>query len=378
MEPSEDLLGDLGEQVHSASELAQRRARERTQRRRAGQQRLLVLVVGVVVLVVLILLLTSNSSKHTPTATTVTSPLAAKGVGAGSLAPGFTAAGLPGNILIADRNNGRLVVISPAGQVVWSQRLAGPSDAYVSPSGKSIVVTQHGAFVVLVFGIASRKIDYHYGHSGRAGVADNRLHDPQTGQELTNGELLIADKSNCRILVIKRPVHRPIRTLGTPGSCVHSPPKDFAYPDAAFPTTDGGLVVTELDPAWVDVLDSSYHLVDQLPRPVGLSAPYDANEYASGDLIATDHARPGAVAEFTTSGKLLWRYGPTSGAGELDRPTLAQVLPGGNVLVSDAGDDRVVVIDAQTKKIIWQYGISRHPGSTAGHLHTPDSAVLVP
>lgn len=375
--PTGELLGDLGEEVHSAAELAQRRAQERAQRRRAGRQRLLVLIAGVVVVVVIVVLVTSGGSgPKTTTTATSGSPLAAAGAGAGALAAGSSASALSGNILVADRNNGRLVVISPLGQTVWTDHILGPSDAYLSGSGRSIVVTQHGAFVVLVVGVKSRKIDFHYGHAGKPGTATNRLHDPQTAQLLSNGQLLIDDKSNCRILFIVAPHHHPVKTLGKPGNCVHNPPATFAYPDAAFPTSDGGLVVTELTPGWVDVLSKSDALLGA-QRIAGLSAPYDANEYASGELIATSHSKPGAVEEFTSAGKVLWSYAPASGPGELDEPSLAQVLPNGDVLVSDSGNDRIVIISPQ-KKIVWQYGHTHKPGSAAGYLHTPDSAVLVP
>ena len=130
--PPGDLLGDLGEEVHSAADLAQRRAVERAQRRRAGRQRLLVLLLGVVVVVVVVVLVTSGGSGKPPATTSSTNPLAAVGAGAGHLSAGSSSSVLPANILIADRNNNRLVVISPLGQVVWTQPLTGPSDAFLS------------------------------------------------------------------------------------------------------------------------------------------------------------------------------------------------------------------------------------------------------
>ena len=110
----------------------------------------------------------------------------------------------------------------------------------------------------------------------------------------------------------------------------------------------------------------------------GLTAPYDANEYAPGDLIVVDRTTPGVIEEFTATGTPLWRYDLSSGAGELNRPTLARVLPDGNVLVADSGNDRVIVIDHSSKKIIWQYGHTGKSGAAPGYLHTPDSVTLVP
>jgi len=373
--PTGELLLDLGEEVHSTTELAQRRAQELAQRRRAGRQRLLVLILAVVVVVVVVVLVTSGGSS-TPTSTTAAGdPLAAGGTGASHLAAG-SAAALPGNILIADRNNNRLLAISPQGQIVWQAALTGPSAAFRSSTGRSVVVTQPGEFVVLALAVSDRKSFYRYGLSHHAGSGDNRLRDPETAQELSDGTLVIADKSSCRVIFVKLPSHRPHTKLGRPGSCVHDPPKTLAHPDAVFPAIGGGIVVTETDPNWVDVLSTQNAIVASMQVP-GLGAPDDANEYAPGKLIATSHAHPGAVEEFDTADKVTWTYDPSSGPGELDRPSLAEVLPNGDVLVCDSGNDRVVVIDPQTKTIVWQYGHTGRPGTQPGYLHTPDTAVLI-
>jgi outer membrane protein assembly factor BamB len=336
-----------------------------------------VLLLGVVVVVVVVVLVTSGGSGKPPATTSSTNPLAAVGAGAGHLSAGSSSSVLPANILIADRNNNRLVVISPLGQVVWTQPLTGPSDAFLSLTGRSIVVTEPGSFVALQLAVSDRHVLYRYGHSGHPGVADNRLHDPETAQELSDGRLVIADKSNCRILFLAPPSHRPVAKLGSPGACLHEPPKNFGYPDAVFSAlSGGGIVVTEVDPPWIDLLNSADAVTAQLRVPT-LSVPDDANEYAPGELIATSHSHPGAVEEVTTAGKVLWSYGPTSGPGELDKPSLAVRLPGGDVLVSDSDNDRIIVIDPQTNTIVWQYGHTHVPGSRPGYLHTPDSAVLV-
>jgi len=344
---------------------------ERRERRRVGRRRLVVLVVGVVAVVAIVLGIGTGS----PSTAGRGGPAAGAGSGLGYLAAGSRGV-LPGNILVADRNNDRLIVLSPQGQTVWTKQIAGPSDAYFSPDGKSIVVTQHGAFDVARLGVVSGRVSYRYGHSGRPGAGDGYLHDPQTAQQLQDGRLLIADKSNCRILFVSPPAHRASTVLGRPGLCVHDPPRTFSYPDAAFPTRDGGLVVSELTPAWVDLLNRASTLRASVRVP-GLSAPYDANQSSGGMLIATSHARPGAVEEFTAAGRVLWRYAPASGPAALELPSLAVVLPGGDVLVCDSGNDRVVVIDPHRNVIVWQYGHRGRAGSGPGYLHTPDSAILV-
>jgi len=199
--------------------------------------------------------------------------------------------------------------------------------------------------------------------------------------------LVIADRNNCRILFVN-PSHRsrvPVRVWGHPGDCTHhvtSPPLTFGYPDAAFVAKNGDIVVTEQSPAWVDVLSPSGTLVSQTSL-AGFGDPSDANQYQPGYVIVTDRSKPGKVVEFnytspTASVSPKWSYQVASGAGALDLPTEAIVLPGGDVLVADSGNDRIVVIDPTTNLIVWQYGHTHAYGRAAGYLHTPESVALVP
>ncbi len=380
-EPAHELTDELWEEleIHTPEEIAQRRAEDRAAHRRVGRQRLLVLIVGVVALIVVIVLVTgTGGGSSVPTRTTAATTKAAKaGSGPSHLAVGGNAAVVPANILIADRNNNRLLVISPLGQVVWQSAELSPSDAYFSSSGRSVIVTQHLRAVVLLRGVDSGRVDYSYGHANSPGSGNDRLRDPQTGHLTATGRIVIADLGNCRVLFVGTKAHRPVRVLGT-HQCVHNPPTSFAGPDAVFPTPDGGIVVTERNPGWIDVLSKT----DKLTRSIRLStfsAPYDANEFAPGRLIVTDRTHPGTVEELdAATGKATWTYKQTSGPGELNLPTLAKVLPNGDVLVADSGNDRVIVIDPKTKAIVWQYGHTAKPGTAAGYLHTPDSVDLVP
>ena len=70
--------------------------------------------------------------------------------------------------------------------------------------------------------------------------------------------------------------------------------------------------------------------------------------------------------------KLTWEYQVKSGDGMLDHPSLARELPTGDVLVTDDLRNRIVVIDRQTKQIIWQYGLLDKAGSAPGQLNYPD------
>ena len=78
------------------------------------------------------------------------------------------------------------------------------------------------------------------------------------------------------------------------------------------------------------------------------------------------------------AGNALWRYGPASGLGRMDHPSLAMALPNGDIAVNDDYRDRVIVIDPRQGRIVWQYGHTDVPGTAPGYLNTPDGMDFIP
>ena len=77
------------------------------------------------------------------------------------------------------------------------------------------------------------------------------------------------------------------------------------------------------------------------------------------------------------SGSTPWVYDVTAGDGMLKKPSLAERLPNGLIMVNDDYRNRVVVIDPATDAIVWQYGINNQAGTAPGMLNTPDGFDLL-
>jgi hypothetical protein len=286
-------------------------------------------------------------------------------------------------VLIADHLNNRLVIIDSQGRVRWvfprpgdlarGQSFLVPDDAFFSPDGRYIVATQEDDQVISVISVAAHRIVYRYGRPGVRGSGPNRLSNPDDAMLLPNGHIVVADIMNCRLLMIAPPAHRPLRVIGRASSiCWHYPPAQFASPNGAFPTPSGGYVVTEINGDWADGLAATGRRLLWSTHPPGVAYPSDTNQVSPGRLITADYSDPGQVVEFTTRGKLLWRF------GGLNKPSLALPLPNGDVLVNDDFNDRVIIIDPVSNKIVWQYGHKGIPGRAAGYLDDPDGVDLVP
>ena len=293
---------------------------------------------------------------------------------------------LPGPVLIADRDNNRLLVVSPTGQVLWRFPEAGdlaagqsfevPDDAFYSPNGREVVVTQEDNFVISVVDLAAKKIVFRYGHPGVPGSEPGYLHNPDDAMLTPAGTILAADIKNCRLIVIRPPAQHLERQLGETGNCTHELGVTYGSPNGAFPMSNGDTLVTEINGDWIDVLGREGRPLTAT-NPPGFSYPSDTNELRPGVFLSVDYTSPGAIETFTATGQLLWRYEPT-GAEALDHPSLALPLGNGDVLVNDDRNDRVIVVDPHTNKIVWQYGHTRQPGSQPGYLANPDGVDLAP
>jgi outer membrane protein assembly factor BamB len=306
----------------------------------------------------------------------------APAVGAvGALAAHSDPSVLPGPILIADKNNNRLLVVDPQGRVVWQWPQPGdlapgqsfliPDDAFFSPDGRDIIVTQEDDFVVTEIDIATRKIVWRYGHPGHHGSAAGYLWNPDDAMMLPSGLVVAADIKNCRLVELLPGAPSPVWTAGQVGGCKHNPPSAFGSPNGMFPLPDGHFLVTEINNDWVDEVNLAGQ-VSWSAHPPMVSYPSDTNQYKPGQYLTVDYSSRGQVVIFDATGKTLWRWNPSTGNGRLNHPSLAVPLPNGDILLNDDRNDRVIVIDPRTDSIVWQYGHTGVAGSSAGYLNNPD------
>ena len=100
-------------------------------------------------------------------------------------------------------------------------------------------------------------------------------------------------------------------------------------------------------------------------NPPGVAYPSDSNEIYPGRYLTVDYSAAGQVVEFSASGQRLWRF------GGLNHPSLGLPLPNGDILVNDDFNDRVIVIDPVTNRIVWQYGHQGRARHRAGLSQRP-------
>ena len=280
---------------------------------------------------------------------------------------------LPGYLLVADRNNNRVILLAPDRRIVWQRtRFRQPDDAFFTPGYRGVITNEEFADTLTQVSLRTKRVVWRYGHAGIPGRAAGYLDAPDDAYRLANGVTTVADIRNCRIVELRHD-RTVLRVLG--GSCVHDPPRGFASPNGDTPLSDGGILVTEIG-GWVDRLDRSGRLVWSVRTP--FTYPSDAQLLPNGHILVCAFTTPGRVVEMTRAGRIVWSFGATSGKNRLDRPSLAIRLPNGLVAVNDDWRHRVVLVDQRTSRIVWQYGHTDVASAAPGYLDKPDGMDFLP
>ncbi len=235
---------------------------------------------------------------------------------AGGLSNAHHAELLDDEMVIADTNNYRVLIVEarngiytpdPDFQVVWNSRidmdglLIYPNDANFLSNG-NILITERDRHRIIEVDRHSGEIEWEFGIAGAPGSDDAHLNGPHNADRLPDGNTVVADSLNHRIL--------------------------------------------EMDPD---------HALAWKFYPRTLDWPRDADVLDNGNVLITDSSN-GRVLEVTREGETLWEYS-TNILTTQTLPYEADLLDNGNVLVSLPGIDggAVLEVDTPTQQIVWQY-----------------------
>ncbi len=154
---------------------------------------------------------------------------------------------LPGDLLIADRGNNRILMVDPAGRILWrypsrpgQRRLYFDDDTFFADHGRRIISNQEEDQSIVQIAYPSGRIVWEYGHPGVRGSAPGYLNTPDDAYLLRNGLVLVADAYNCRVLEIRG--HRVVRSIGN-GVCAHNPPTSLGAVNGDTPLPGGHILV---------------------------------------------------------------------------------------------------------------------------------------
>jgi DNA-binding beta-propeller fold protein YncE len=282
------------------------------------------------------------------------------------------------NVMIADRGNNRVIVVTPDKKIIWEYDFqglepgTGADDSFFTPDKTRIVVNLEYQHVVQIISYPGKELVWQYGEMGKPGSSDGLLNRPDDAYVLSNGDVIVADIRNCRILEIAPDKHI-VRQYGETGHC-DSKAGHVAVPNGDTPMPNGHVLISAIASHSLMELDENWNEVSAIHLP--LHYPSDPQRTRDGNYIIADYSYPGRVIEFDQTGKILWDY-DAKGEGGLRQPSLSEELPNGNVLINDDFNHRVIVVDKASKKIVWQYGMTGRRGLGRGYLSIPDGMDII-
>jgi hypothetical protein len=281
----------------------------------------------------------------------------------------------PGNILIADQFNNRVIEVDPAGHIVWqfgkgphdfsrhsiigtndAQRvgpftlMAGTGDPPVSagsspPAGDLCLNLTNGCpdnRVILVdpFG----HIVWQYGQFGVSGSGPDQLNTPVQATWLPNGHVLITDQANERIIEVTLG-KRIVWQYGMTG-VTGSGPDQLNNPNSAELLANGHILISdENNNRAIEVThNDAKKIVATFTVGGTASGVAFASRLPNGDTLLTD-SNNSRVVEVTSKDQPVWQYFTNDSAGNsAPLPTRAIRLKDGETLISDQFNDRVIEV----------------------------------
>lgn len=298
--------------------------------------------------------------------------------------PGAGSPYFGGDLLIADSGSNQLLLLNPSGQVIWTYPSPSappppggfyyPDDAFFADNGTAIVMNMEQYQEIVKVAYPSGKVLWTYGHPGVLGSAPGYLNTPDDAYVLKSGQVSVADIGNCRVLIIN-PDGTLANQIGTTGACSHAPPNSLGAPNGDTPLVDGTILISEIRGSWVSDYTTAGALV--WSAQLALTYPSDPQQIGPDQYLIAGYTSPGQIAEFNRQGTITYRYDVASGPGELNHPSLVELIPSGVFMLNDDSNDRMLAIDPATGAAVWQYGVQGVPGTSPGMLNDPDGFDLL-
>ena len=284
----------------------------------------------------------------------------------------------PGNVLIADQFNNRVVELDAENDVVFqfgrgpndvtANSIVGVNDAQRIPGGRTLMAGTGVPAVTLpatplepncANGCADNRviivdqfgnIVWQYGEFGVTGSGPDQLNVPVQATFLPNGDVLITDQSNERIIEVT-PSKEIVWQYGMSGVSGIGE-NQLNNPNSAELLANGHILISDENNNRAIEVNRDHEIIRTFSGAyktgTAISGVAFASRLPNGDTLITDSNNSRILEIDPTNSKVVWSYvtntDPTSNpSGPF--PTRAVRLRNGDTLISDQFNDRVVEVD---------------------------------
>ncbi|HEV2177200.1 MAG TPA: hypothetical protein VGW33_08365 [Terriglobia bacterium] len=306
----------------------------------------------------------------------------------------------PGNILIADQFNNRVIEVDTKHNVVWQfgdgSYIPGPNSVVGTndaervgnltliagtgtpagadpscpltngcPDNRVMLVDEQGAIV------------WQYGKAGVSGSGFNELNTPVQNAYLPNGDILITDQANERVIQVtkSRQIAWQYGMTGVSGCGADQ----LNNPNSAELLGNGNVLIADENNNRVVEVTRQKQIVWSYGSCTGnqLSGAAFASRLPNANTLITD-SNNNRVLEVTMAGVVVSTYVTNTQPGSMacPLPTRAIRLRNGNTLISNQFDDQVIEIN-RSETIVFQQGQINTDGDSFDLLNAPYDAKVI-
>ena len=302
----------------------------------------------------------------------------------------------PGNILISDQFNNRVVEVDRQKNIVWSFGSGDPT--LCNPGPGAIIGTNDverlargltltagtgipaGVSPFLLNGCVDNRvivvdragnIVFQYGQAGVTGSGPNELNVPVFALQTPSGDYLITDQGNNRIILVS-PQKQILFEYGPT-----SGPGALNNPNSAELLPNGKILIADENNSRVIEVDKAGNFTVDFSAADGLNIVAFASRLPNGDTLITDSGN-NRIVEFDPAHKVVFEYftNKKTGSNPNPLPTNAVRLNNGTTLIADQFNNRVLIVSL-FKAILFQYGMLNVVGNGPNQLDGPYNAMSI-
>jgi hypothetical protein len=300
----------------------------------------------------------------------------------------------PGNILISDQFNNRVVEIDPDKHIVFEfgsnnptlcnpgpGAIIAPNDVERLADGLTLIAGTGAATssftcadnrVIIID--RNGNIVFQYGQAGVSGSGPNELNTPVFAVEDQHHNILITDQGNNRIILVDRDKNILFSYGPTSG------PGALNSPNSAEILRNGHILIADELNNRVLEIDRNGNIIHEISGSFGglaLNTVAFASRLPNGDTLITDSGN-NRIIQIDRTGRVVFEYKTNlqTGSNPTPNPTNAVRLHGGDTLIADQFNNRVLIVDRKGE-IEFQYGELNRAGNGPDQLNAPYNAVVI-
>jgi outer membrane protein assembly factor BamB len=305
----------------------------------------------------------------------------------------------PGNVLISDQYNNRLIEVNPNNhRIVWSfgngSSVAGPHSVVgvndAQRIGPITLVAGTGVpagaepncpngcpdnRVMLVD--PAGNIFWQYGKAGVTGSGPDQLNVPVQNTWLPNTHILITDQGNMRVIEVNLE-KKIVWQYGQTGVAGDGPDQ-LNNPNSAELLANGDILIADESNNRVIEVNRKHQIVWSYGSADGtqLNAAAFASRLPDGTTLITDGGN-NRIVDVDSGGNVVWTYYTNARMGSISNPapSRAVMLKNGNVLISDQNNMQVFEIDP-SQNVVFVQGTIAVAGATFDMLNGPYDAKVI-